>query len=85
MDFHKNGTVTIKESFRDYPEDNYKVTVNYTIEGDLSSGATLSMYGKDADGENYRQTYTATISGKTLTLVGVGGEANGERLILTKK
>ncbi|MCM1517064.1 MAG: hypothetical protein NC117_00270 [Pseudoflavonifractor sp.] len=85
MDFHKNGTVTVEEKFRNYPEDNYKVTVNYTVEGDLSEGATLNMYGKDADGENYSQTYVATISGKTLTLIGVGGEADGECLALTKK
>lgn len=85
LEFLSNGKANIEENYRDYPEDNYKVTVSYSVSGNLSSGATLNMTGKTVDGDSYNQSYIATISGKKLTLVGKGGEADGERIVLTKK
>jgi len=85
LELKKDGKAIIEEKFRDYPEDNYKVVVNYTIDGDVATGAKLFLSGKDADGEEYSQNYIATISGNKLTLVGIGGESNGVHLVFTRK
>jgi len=69
MTFGADGRGTISETFTDDPSENYSVVFNYTVEGDLSEGATLKVWGKDADGYGVKITYTATISGSQLTLV----------------
>lgn len=85
MTFKKDGTCLIEETYRDYPEDSYSVTVNYSVEGSLSSGATLKMWGNTVDGDAYDATYLATISGKKLTLKCISGEGAGDTLTLNRK
>lgn len=81
MTFKADGTVIVEEKFRDYPEENYKVTLNYTINGNLATGAQLTMSGRDADGDYLTQTYEAKISGNKLSL-----HMNGEdTMILTRQ
>lgn len=87
MTFKKDGSCILHEEFPDYPEDNYTATVSYSVTGDLSSGATLRLWGWIENGEEdfgYDATYRATISGKSLTLVGISGEGKGDRLTLTR-
>lgn len=86
LTFMKNGKCIISETNKDYPEDSYTVTVSYSLSGDLRNGATLKMWGKTVDGDNYSASYRATISqdGNTLTLVGLSGEAKGDVLELKK-
>lgn len=85
MTFRADGTCTIKEVFTDYPSDSYSVTVAYSLSGSLSSGATLKMWGKTADGDDYSAGYKATLSGSKLTLRGISGEAAGDTLVLTRQ
>ncbi len=86
MTFKSDGTCFISEQAPD-PEDSYTATVNYSIEGDLSNGATLKLWGKTVDGDFMTLIYIATISsdGKTLGLIGIGGEAEGDDYKLTRQ
>lgn len=84
LTFKKDGTAQIHEEFTDFPEDNYTQSIEYSVEGDLSSGATLRLWGHDLDGEFTDITFLATLSGKKLTLVGLTGEVQGERRTFTR-
>lgn len=84
MTFQKNGKVIVEETFRDYPEDSYTVTVNYSVEGSLSRDARLEIWGKTVDGDYIEMTYLATIDGNRLELIGISGECKGDRLTLKR-
>ncbi|MDE5704443.1 hypothetical protein [Muribaculum sp.] len=48
--FKDNGTVVYSYKC-DEPSDNYTLTNNYKVVGDLSKGAILEVWGNDADGD----------------------------------
>lgn len=85
LTFNKNGKCVIKETSTEDSEGNYTVTVSYSVSGDLSKSAILKLWGKTVDGDNYRVSYAAKISGNKLILDGLSGEAEGDHLVLTKK
>lgn len=86
MTFKSDGTCFISEQSSDI-DGSYTTTVNYSVEGDLSKGATLKLWGKTVDGDFITLIYIATISsdGKTLGLIGIGGEAEGDDYKLTRQ
>ena len=73
--------VIVKETFLDYPNYNYSVTVSYSVIGNLETEATIKMWGKDADGDEMEQTWIASISGSILYL----GDLEGNIIILQKE
>lgn len=75
--FSSNGTCQIKETSEG---ETYSVTLNYTLTGNLSSGAVLKMWGRSVDGDNVSNTYNAVIRGGKLCLEGIAGEATGDYL-----
>lgn len=65
--FLANGRVEIEITSTQYPEDNGRGTVNYSVEGDLSTRALLTLWGS-FDGVEDRLTYYATLRGDDLLL-----------------
>ena len=82
MTFSADGKCVIKETGGG---DSYSVTVSYSLSGDISKEAVLKLWGKTVDGDNYRVSYAAKISGNKLILDGLSDEAEGDHLVLTKK
>lgn len=74
--FYTDGTCTIVEEHKAQYEDNYKVTVNYSVEGNIRKGARLKMWGKTVDGDPYNQDYYAEITSDNVLIL----EADGERI-----
>lgn len=71
--FHTDGTCTFKEEFKDYPEDNYKVTLSYSVEGNLSKGARLKMWGKTADGDPAYVDFFALLTSDNVLILEADG------------
>ena len=83
--FKKNGKCTISESCEKHPQDSYSVTVNYSVHGDITGSARLSMWGKDIEGEYTQLEFIATISGNNLKMTEIEGENVGETMNFTRK
>lgn len=81
LTFKSNGKCIVKETFQDYPNYNYSVTVSYSVIGNLETEATIKMWGKDADGDEMEQTWIASISGNRLYL----DDLEGNTIILQKE
>lgn len=81
LTFKSNGKCIVKETFQDYPNYNYSVTVSYSVIGNLETEATIKMWGKDADGDEMEQTWIALISGNRLYL----DDLEGNTIILQKE
>lgn len=79
--FRNNGTVVNTFKSTQYPEDNYSVTANYSIAGDLESGAILRVWGKSVDGEDVDiEVFVQLINDNTLLM-----RQDGDDLFLHRK
>lgn len=81
MTFKANGKCTIQETS---DGETYSVNLDFTVSGNIEDNALLRLKGKTVDGDNYDNTYSATIYNNVLTLVGLTGEANGDYLELRR-
>lgn len=59
--FNKNGKVKVREVFEG---DDFSTDMLFNIEGDLSEGADVSIYGgQDMDGESVELNFIVTVNG----------------------
>ncbi len=73
--FYTDGTCTIVEEYKNHYEENSKITLNYSVKGNIREGARLKMWGK-VDGESYDEDYFALITSDNVLIL----EADGERI-----
>ena len=83
LTFKKDGTLVIHEEFSDDPEA-YTSYLEYSVVGNISSNATLRMWGQDIEGEPIDYTFLATLSGNKLTLIGLIGEVWEDGITFTR-
>ncbi|MCM1021710.1 MAG: hypothetical protein NC343_05250 [Muribaculum sp.] len=75
LTFTKNGSGIISSEFMSYPEDNFSHPIKWSLSGDISDNAVLTIEGMNADSDEYlNQTFQATIVDKVLFLTDEEGE-----------
>lgn len=76
MTFNDNGTCVNSYRSSDYPEDNFTVTANYTVEGNPGESAILLLWGETVDGDTYRESFQISLSDNRLTMTDKQGNTS---------
>lgn len=75
MSFKSTGECSMSFKWKEYSDENFTATGSYTVEGDLSTAATLTIDATDNDDYSFRSKYKAILANKKLTLKAINGQA----------